>query len=528
MEDSSSSDSISVHHQLRSTSFSDLSLEKKNFWMYDDEQDDVDPRKPAKQVVVSPQTERKRVMAEVFFLDYYFDLISYIHQRKKRLQRFKKHVTESQLSEEQALSEWQYYCGQERAFLRKRRTRVRFNEFDVLLQIGEGGYGQVFLCRKKDSKELCAVKRMDKTILAQKKRVDNILTERDILTNTQQSPWLVKLLYSFQDQQFVYLAMEYVPGGDMRALLNTIYTMKEEPAKFYVAEMFLAMVSLHALGFIHRDLKPENYLIDERGHIKLTDFGLAKGKLSKEFLDDLKQKLDDIKENKFVQRSSVEKRKLYQELKREDHAARGKTLVGTPDYMAPELLTEDSYDLAVDYWAMGCIIFEMLYGYTPFTGQTIEEIFQNIRCHEMVLERPFFPETDSEGQPSPDYLHVSDEAWDLISRLIAPRDQRITTLKEVQEHPWFDGLDWDTLLGGNTPFIPDLETPEDTKYFDLSGMGDSNLIAVHNPNGGTTYTRKAFLGFTYKHQQWQNTALKNHVIQEVRGMALQTPLRIYS
>jgi cell cycle protein kinase DBF2 len=192
--------------------------------------------------------------------------------------------------EEQAELEWKYYCGQERAFLRKRRTRLHFSEFEVLLQIGEGGYGQVFLTRKKDTKELCALKRMDKRILIKRGRVDSILVERDVLTSTK-SPWLVKLLYSFQDHHHVYLAMEFVPGGDMRSLLNHVQSMKEEPAKFFMAEMTLAMVSLHSLGYLHRDLKPENYLIDEKGHVKLTDFGLAKGSLSPEWLDEMKTKV---------------------------------------------------------------------------------------------------------------------------------------------------------------------------------------------------------------------------------------------
>ena len=195
-----------------------------------------------------------------------------------------------QVDEQQAEIEWKYYCGQERAFLRMRRTRTHFSGFEVLLQIGEGGYGQVFLTRKKDTKELCALKRMDKRILIKRGKVDNIMVERDVLTSTK-SPWLVKLLYSFQDLNHVYLAMEFVPGGDMRSLLSNIDTMLEEPAKFFMTEMILAMVSLHSLGYLHRDLKPENYLIDEKGHIKLTDFGLAKGSLSPEWLDELKIKV---------------------------------------------------------------------------------------------------------------------------------------------------------------------------------------------------------------------------------------------
>ncbi|MCO5574672.1 hypothetical protein L7F22_028462 [Adiantum nelumboides] len=109
--------------------------------------------------------------------------------------------------------------------------------------------------------------------------VRHVLTERDILTATR-TPWLVRLLYAFQDQDHVFLAMEYVPGGDFRTLLNNSGVLREEHARFYAAEMFVAVNELHALGYIHRDLKPENFLVDSTGHIKLTDFGLAAGALN--------------------------------------------------------------------------------------------------------------------------------------------------------------------------------------------------------------------------------------------------------
>jgi len=392
--------------------------------------------------------------------------------------------------------------------LRKRRCKVRFAEFEVLLQIGEGGYGQVFLARKRDTKELCALKKMSKARLIKRGKDANILVERDVLSSTR-SPWLVKLLYSFQDENNVFFAMEYVPGGDMRSLLNSVGSMREEPAKFYAAEMIMAMVSLHALGFLHRDLKPENYLLDEQGHIKLTDFGLAKGNLSPEWLEDLHRRLEAVKEgSKAVYRSSVEKRSLYRNLKKEDRAM-ARSFVGTPDYMAPELLTGQVYDLLVDYWAMGCILFEVLYGFTPFTGKTVEEVFLSIMHHQRTLERPAdLPDMDED---------VSDEAWDLITRLLAPRDRRIGTLAELQAHPWFLGVSWDTLRDENPPFVPCLDSPEDTKYFDKDGFGDPRFHE-DGEAGSKTIARKAFIGFTYKHQGWQNTVAKKQVITQVREM----------
>ena len=130
------------------------------------------------------------------------------------------------------------------------------HQFHIIAQIGQGGYGEVFLARKRDSGEVCALKKMRKGTLIKMDEARHVLIERDILTATK-SPWLVGLLYAFQDPEFVYLAMEYVPGGDFRTLLNNSGVLKEVHARFYIAEMFAAVNELHRLGYIHRDLKPE-------------------------------------------------------------------------------------------------------------------------------------------------------------------------------------------------------------------------------------------------------------------------------
>ena len=158
--------------------------------------------------------------------------------------------------EPEKLASWKSYCGRERAHLRKRRTKLQAPDFFILNQIGQGGYGQVFLARKKDTHEICALKKMNKKLLHKMDEVRHILVERDILTAAK-SDWLVKLLYAFQDTENIYLAMEYVPGGDFRSLLNNSGVLTNRHARFYIAEMFLSVNALHQLGFIHRDLKPE-------------------------------------------------------------------------------------------------------------------------------------------------------------------------------------------------------------------------------------------------------------------------------
>jgi cell cycle protein kinase DBF2 len=246
----------------------------------------------------------------VDFLDYYIDFLGYLQDRKARYE---------QSSDKRAFS------LRETLVLRSRRTRTNLSHFHICSQIGQGGYGQVFLAKKRDTGEVCAVKQMSKAVLEQKGEINHILTERQILAVASSSPWLVKLLYAFQSIDHVYLAMEFVPGGDFRTLLVSSGVLKEPYAKLYFAEMSMAVFELHKLGFIHRDLKPENFLLDSQGHIKLTDFGLSRGSLSSNALQGLRKRLDKIKNAPFVCSADRFPRTLRREL-------RAFSLVGSPDY----------------------------------------------------------------------------------------------------------------------------------------------------------------------------------------------------
>ena len=182
------------------------------------------------------------------FLDHYFDLLSYVHNRQSREAAFKTaYPAPPETPQEIYDPAVSKYLGRERANLRKRRTRLRHGDFQILTQVGQGGYGQVYLAQKKDTKEVCALKVMRKKLLFKLDEVRHILTERDILTAAK-SDWLVKLLYSFQDDEQIYLAMEYVPGGDFRTLLNNTGVLHNRHARFYIAEMFMCVDALHTLG----------------------------------------------------------------------------------------------------------------------------------------------------------------------------------------------------------------------------------------------------------------------------------------
>jgi serine/threonine protein kinase len=179
-------------------------------------------------------------------------------------------LKEKNLSPEEEALWWEKFSKEESDILRQRRTKLKPEDFKKICLLGSGGYGKVYLAKKKDTDEVVALKTVNKASIVDKHREHGILTEREVLINKGLSPWLVQLLYAFQDQTRLYFAMEFVPGGDMRTLLDNCGALGEDHARFFLAEMILAVEALHAIGFIHRDLKPENFLIDRGGHIKLV------------------------------------------------------------------------------------------------------------------------------------------------------------------------------------------------------------------------------------------------------------------
>ncbi|KAL8908093.1 MAG: hypothetical protein Q9171_005587 [Xanthocarpia ochracea] len=455
----------------------------------------------------SPKVKRLVNVAQLYFLDHYFDLLSYVHARQSRQAMFESTMPpppETSPEEyEQAQNKW---LGRERANLRKRRTRLRQGDFQILTQVGQGGYGQVYLAKKKDTKEVCALKVMSKKLLFKLDEVRHILTERDILTAAK-SEWLVRLLYAFQDDQSIYLAMEYVPGGDFRTLLNNTGVLHNRHARFYISEMFCCVDALHQLGYIHRDLKPENFLVDGNGHIKLTDFGLAAGMLSPGKLESMRIKLEEVGNisvpfgNPTEQRTADERREGYRSLRnREVNYA--KSIVGSPDYMAPEVLTGEEYDFTVDYWSLGCMLFEALTGYPPFAGATVDETWQNLRRWQKVLKKPEYE--------NPNYF-LSHRTWDLITRCVNSKSKRFKNINEIYKHLYFAEVDWSKLKEQRAPFVPDLDSETDAGYFDdfsneadmakYKEVHDKQTALENMADRDEKMGKGLFVGFTFRHRK---------------------------
>jgi cell cycle protein kinase DBF2 len=516
-------------------------------------------RIPACLGTVSDTTKRKCMIAEQYFYDYYVDLLTYIQNRKERAGVLNGKIAEANLSTVQANELLKNYHGRERVILRKRRTRIKAHDYSLLAQVGQGGYGQVYLARHTPTNQICALKKMNKKLLFRLGEVQHICTERDVLTKTRGVQWLVQLLHAFQDDEWVYLAMEYVGGGDLRTLMNNTASASaalvkkrdektiqlaslasETNAKFYIAQMVAAVDSLHALGYIHRDLKPENFLINAQGHIKLTDFGLSHGNaLSSTNFDQLQQRLIKAREGLLVWRSVKEKRGCSVKLRRkawyveddDERRARANSLVGSPDYMAVEILeasgalktkpTEPGYDWRVDYWSLGCMMFEFLSGYPPFAGATMDEVWANVFHWEKVLERPvaMVPPGLLQGKPDTDML-ISSEAWQLIQNFVTHKDKRTSSLDAVFSSPWLQAFKGKDLRCLTPPHVPYLADPTDTRHFDdfsdpasmqaykeVQDRREECEAAASASGKGKTpeqieeekrAVRKGFIGFTYR------------------------------
>ncbi|GMM54306.1 serine/threonine-protein kinase [Maudiozyma humilis] len=410
----------------------------------------------------SNNTQRLVSVCKMYFLDYYCDMFDYVISRRQRTKKVLEYLEQQKQVQntptETLNNEWYGYLQKEHEVLRKRRLKPKHKDFEMITQVGQGGYGQVYLARKRDTKEVCALKILNKKLLFKLNETNHVLTERDILTTTR-SEWLVKLLYAFQDPESLFLAMEFVPGGDFRTLLINTRFLKSAHARFYISEMFCAVNALHELGYTHRDLKPENFLIDAKGHIKLTDFGLAAGTVSNERIESMKIRLEEVKNlefPEFKEKSIEDRRKIYHNL-RENDINYANSMVGSPDYMALEVLEGKKYDFTVDYWSLGCILFESLVSYTPFSGSSTNETYENLRHWKQTLRRPRL----ENGRAA-----FSDRTWDLITRLIADPISRLRSFEHVKRMAYFSDINFDALRTMSPPFIPQLDSETDAGYFD--------------------------------------------------------------
>lgn len=324
-------------------------------------------------------------------------------------------------------------------FLHKERTSI--DDFEIIKPISRGAFGKVFLARKRTTGDFFAIKVLKKLDMIRKNDVERILAERNILI-TVRNPFVVRFFYSFTCRDNLYLVMEYLNGGDLYSLLRKVGCLEEDIARIYIAELVLALEYLHSLGIVHRDLKPDNILIAPDGHIKLTDFGLSKIGLINSTMD-----LSGPQTNGTTPDSHNPHAQQTEDRRR--HSA-----VGTPDYLAPEILLGTEHGYAADWWSVGIILFELITGIPPFTAERPEIIFDNILNRKIP-----WPPVPSD---------MSYEAQDLINRfLMHEPEQRLGAngSAEVKAHPFFRGVNWDNLALQKAAFVPQPDSVDDTSYF---------------------------------------------------------------
>lgn len=337
-----------------------------------------------------------------------------------------------------------------------KELRLQRDDFEILKVIGRGAFGEVAVVRQRGSGRIFAMKMLHKWEMLKRAETACFREERDVLVKGD-SRWVTALHYAFQDEEYLYLVMDYYAGGDLLTLLSRFEDrLPPELAQFYLAEMVLAIHSLHQLGYVHRDVKPDNILLDMNGHIRLADFGSCLRLNNNGMVD-----------------SSV--------------------AVGTPDYISPEILQameegKGHYGPQCDWWSLGVCAYELLFGETPFYAESLVETYGKIMNHEDHLQFPA------------DVPDVPASAQDLIRQLLCRQEERLGRggLDDFRKHPFFEGVDWERIATSTAPYIPELRGPMDTSNFDVD---DDTLNRPEtlppSSHGAFSGHHLPFVGFTY-------------------------------
>ncbi|KAF6144003.1 hypothetical protein GIB67_017611 [Kingdonia uniflora] len=449
--------------------------------------------------VSSQITRQKAAAAKKLIEDHYKNYLQGLQDRKERYNLFRvwfilddlafevqwrravqKSAQDAQMSNEEEQVMLRILERQETEYMRNQRLKVGIDDFELLTMIGKGAYGEVMLCRSKSTGEYFALKKLKKSDMLTNGQVEHVRSERNVLAEVN-NRYVVKLFYSFQDSAFLYLIMEYLPGGDLMNLLVKEHVFSEDVSRFYMAECILAIHSVHQHNYVHRDIKPDNILLDTNGHIKLSDFGLSKPLENKFSTISFEKDFFTIQESTTFETEGNTRCDGKPWLMPEDNLQQWKrnrralaySTVGSLDYMAPEVLLRKGYGIECDWWSLGAIMYEMLVGHVPFYSGNSITTCRKIINWETSLK---FPKE----------LIISDDAKDLICRLLCGVETRLGTggVDEIKAHPWFCGIKWDRLYEMEAAYKPIVSGESDTQNFEKFAEGGVGVCVDHS--GGSS------------------------------------------
>ena len=319
-------------------------------------------------------------------------------------------------------------------------TTTTMDSFQILSVLGRGFYGKVMLVQKKGTNQLYAIKTIHKNRLIQARKVHTVFCERNIMMKVHH-PFIVSLSFAFQTPTKFYLGMEYIPGGELFRYIKHRGKLPLPEVRFYIAEIGLALEHLHRLGVVYRDLKPENILLDEEGHIKITDFGLSK----------------DLN----VQNSTS-------------------TFCGTAEYLAPEIIRREPYSYPIDWWSLGCLCYEMIFGETPFYDENKSRIFQKILSDQ------------------PDFPRGTDQTIiDFISELLEKNPTQRASFDTLKKHAFWDNFDFQACLEKKIKplYVPTIDSRESPDNFDSEFTRETPADSIATPaESHTNFTGFSFVG----------------------------------
>ncbi|CAL0310315.1 unnamed protein product [Lupinus luteus] len=446
---------------------------------------------PLDEAALSNITKQKVAAAKQYIENHYKEQMKSLQERKERRTILEKKLADADVSEEDQNNLLKFLEKKETEYMRLQRHKMGVDDFELLTMIGKGAFGEVRVCREKTTGHVYAMKKLKKSEMLRRGQVEHVRAERNLLAEVD-SNCIVKLYCSFQDDEYLYLIMEYLPGGDMMTLLMRKDTLTEDEARFYVGETVLAIQSIHKHNYIHRDIKPDNLLLDRYGHLRLSDFGLCKP-LDCSTLEESDFSSGQNANGSAQNDESVPPKRTQQE-QLENWQKNRRTLaystVGTPDYIAPEVLLKKGYGMECDWWSLGAIMYEMLVGYPPFYSDDPMSTCRKIVNWKSHLK---FPEE----------ARLSREAKDLISKLLCNVNQRLGSngAAEIKAHSFFEGTEWDKLYQMEAAFLPEVNDELDTQNFEKFEESDNHTQSSSRVGPWRKMLSSKdlnFVGYTYK------------------------------